>query len=296
MLKAVIPVAGLGTRMLPATKAIPKEMLPLVDKPIIQYIIKECYMAGINEIIFVTHSSKHSIENHFDTCFELKSLLEQKGKQQLLNEIEGICPKSIKIMHVRQGCSSGLGHAILCAKPLIGDNDFIVVLPDVIINEYDCNYESDNLPEMIDRFYSTGKSQILIERVNIEHVESYGIVDCHRNGDESDRFHDISAIIEKPKKDNAPSNLAIVGRYILSKHIWPLLEKTPIGVSGEIQLTDALSMLLKTHAIEGYHIKGRSHDCGDKMGYMKAFFEYSRQHQTFGYQFHRWIKDHVEVI
>ena len=296
MLKAVIPVAGLGTRMLPATKAIPKEMLPLVDKPIIQYIIKECYMAGINEIIFVTHSYKNSIENHFDTSFELKSLLEQKGKEQLLNEINGICPENLKIMHVRQGCASGLGHAILCAQPFIGDNDFIVVLPDVIINEYACNYASDNLPAMIDRFYSTGKSQILIEQVNIEHVENYGIVDCHNEVTHSGEFNNIYAIVEKPHKESAPSNLAIVGRYVLSKEIWPLLAKTPIGKSNEIQLTDALSMLLKTHAIEGYHIKGRSHDCGDKMGYMKAFFEYSRQHQTFGSQFHRWLKDSVETV
>lgn len=296
MLKAVIPVAGLGTRMLPATKAIPKEMLPLVDKPIIQYIIKECYMAGINEIIFVTHSSKNSIENHFDTSFELKSLLEQKGKQQLLNEINGVLPKNIKIMHVRQGDSNGLGHAILCAKPFIGDDDFIVVLPDVIINEYKCNYEFDNLPAMIERFHSTGKSQILIERVNKEHVENYGIVDCNSEASDSGYFNSISAIVEKPHKDNSPSDLAVVGRYVLSRKIWPLLETTPIGVSGEIQLTDALSMLLEIHAIEGYHIKGESHDCGDKMGYMKAFFEYSRQHQIFGSQFHRWIKDTVAVV
>lgn len=296
MLKAVIPVAGLGTRMLPATKAIPKEMLPLVDKPIIQYIIKECCMAGINEIIFVTHSSKNSIENHFDTSFELKSLLEQKGKQQLLNEINDVIPKNIKIMHVRQGDSNGLGHAILCAKPFIGDDDFIVVLPDVIINEYECNYQLDNLPAMIQRFNSTGKSQILIERVSKEHVENYGIVDCNNEPSSRGSFNSISAIVEKPHKDNSPSDLAVVGRYVLSREIWPLLETTPIGVSGEVQLTDALSALLKTHAIEGYHIKGQSHDCGDKMGYIKAFFEYSRQHQTFGSQFHRWIKDTVVAV
>ena len=174
--KAVIPVAGLGTRMLPATKAIPKEMLPLVDKPLIQYVVNECIAAGINEIVLVTHSSKNAIENHFDTSFELESMLEKRVKRQLLDEIQSICPPHVTIMQVRQGIAKGLGHAVMCAHPLIGDEPFAVILPDVIIDEYESNPTKDNLAEMLSRYEESGRSQIMVEPV--ADVTAYGVVDC----------------------------------------------------------------------------------------------------------------------
>ncbi|PLN13839.1 UTP--glucose-1-phosphate uridylyltransferase, partial [Klebsiella pneumoniae] len=174
--KAVIPVAGLGTRMLPATKAIPKEMLPLVDKPLIQYVVNECIAAGITEIVLVTHSSKNSIENHFDTSFELEAMLEKRVKRQLLEEVQSICPPHVTIMQVRQGLAKGLGHAVLCAHPVVGDEPVAVILPDVILDEYESDLSRDNLAEMISRFDETGASQIMVEPV--EDVTAYGVVDC----------------------------------------------------------------------------------------------------------------------
>lgn len=174
--KAVIPVAGLGTRMLPATKAIPKEMLPLVDKPLIQYVVNECIAAGITEIVLVTHSSKNSIENHFDTSFELEAMLEKRVKRQLLEEVQSICPPHVTIMQVRQGLAKGLGHAVLCAHPVVGDEPVAVILPDVILDEYESDLSRDNLAEMIHRFDETGSSQIMVEPV--EDVTAYGVIDC----------------------------------------------------------------------------------------------------------------------
>lgn len=174
--KAVIPVAGLGTRMLPATKAIPKEMLPLVDKPLIQYVVNECIAAGITEIVLVTHSSKNSIENHFDTSFELEAMLEKRVKRQLLEEVQSICPPHVTIMQVRQGLAKGLGHAVLCAHPVVGDEPVAVILPDVILDEYESDLSRENLAEMIHRFDETGSSQIMVEPV--EDVTAYGVVDC----------------------------------------------------------------------------------------------------------------------
>ncbi len=177
-MKAVIPVAGLGTRMLPATKAIPKEMLPIVDRPLIQYVVNECIAAGIKEIILVTHSSKNAIENHFDKSFELETTLESRVKRQLLEEIQSICPKDVTIMHVRQGEAKGLGHAILCAYPLIGDNAFAVILPDVLLDDTAADLKRDNLAKMIQNFKETGHSQVMVEPVELSLVSKYGIVDC----------------------------------------------------------------------------------------------------------------------
>ncbi|KAB7897086.1 UTP--glucose-1-phosphate uridylyltransferase GalU [Rouxiella sp. S1S-2] len=290
MLKAVIPVAGLGTRMLPATKAIPKEMLPIVDKPLIQYIVNECAAAGIKEIILVTHSSKNAIENHFDTSFELESMLESRVKRQLLEEIQSICPKGVTIMNVRQGQSKGLGHAVLCARPLIGDAPFAVLLPDVLMDEVSCDLRKDNLAAMLKRFDETGNSQVMVEEVPEEDVSKYGVVDCNGVEGEQGKSTPMKAIVEKPERKDAPSNLAVVGRYVFNKDIWPLLEITPYGAGNEIQLTDAIALLMKKETVEAFTMTGRSHDCGDKLGYMKAFVEYGLRHKATGEQFKAWLK------
>ncbi|PWC10318.1 UTP--glucose-1-phosphate uridylyltransferase GalU [Brenneria corticis] len=291
--KAVIPVAGLGTRMLPATKAIPKEMLPLVDKPLIQYVVNECIAAGINEIILVTHSSKNSIENHFDTSFELEAMLEKRVQRQLLEEVQSICPKHVTIMQVRQGLAKGLGHAVLCAHPLVGDEPVAVILPDVIIDEYASDLQKDNLSEMLQRFSETGHSQIMVEPV--ENVSSYGVVDCKgvelKPGDSAP----MVGVVEKPKASEAPSNLAVVGRYVLSAEIWSLLEKTPPGAGNEIQLTDSIAMLMEKETVEAYHLKGVSHDCGNKLGYMQAFVEYGLRHDSLGDDLTQWLRETIEA-
>ncbi|WP_291969352.1 UTP--glucose-1-phosphate uridylyltransferase GalU [Candidatus Symbiopectobacterium sp.] len=289
--KAVIPVAGLGTRMLPATKAIPKEMLPLVDKPLIQYVVNECIAAGLNEIILVTHSSKNSIENHFDTSFELEAMLEKRVKRQLLEEVQSICPKHVTIMQVRQGLAKGLGHAVMCAHPLVGDEPVAVILPDVIIDEFESNLKKDNLSEMLARFSETGHSQIMVEPV--EEVSSYGVVDCKGQALQPGDSVPMVGVVEKPKASEAPSNLAVVGRYVISADIWSLLEKTPPGAGNEIQLTDAIAMLMEKETVEAYHLKGVSHDCGNKLGYMRAFVEYGLRHNTLGNDFSAWLNETV---
>lgn len=280
--KAVIPVAGLGTRMLPATKAIPKEMLPLVDKPLIQYVVDECILAGITEIIFVTHSSKNSIENHFDTSFELEAMLEKRVKRQLLEEVKGILPSHVTVTSVRQGLAKGLGHAILCAYPLVGDEPFAVVLPDVIIDEHESDLTKDNLAAMVANYHEHKHSQIMVEPVAKESVSSYGIVDCHGEELSAGNVTQMYSVIEKPSVEQAPSNQAIVGRYVLSEKIWPLLARTPLGAGDEIQLTDAIAMLLHNDPVDAYCVKGRSHDCGHKLGYVQAFVEYVIRHKDFG--------------
>lgn len=280
--KAVIPVAGLGTRMLPATKAIPKEMLPIVDKPLIQYVVNEAVSAGIKDIVLITHSSKNAIENHFDRSFELEATLEKRVKRQLLNEIQSICPKDVTIMHVRQGIAKGLGHAISCARPLVNDEPFVVMLPDDLIDEYKADLSKDNLKAMIDRYEQTGKSQILVEKVEREELSSYGVIDIPEESKSQDisegQSIKITGFVEKPQPEQAPSSLAIVGRYVLSPTIWDLLKETPVGAGDEIQLTDTLKLLLKEEEIEGHVLKGRRLDCGSKFGYVKAFIEYAMMH------------------
>ncbi len=294
--KAVIPVAGLGTRMLPATKAIPKEMLPVVDKPLIQYVVREAIAAGIKEIILVTHSSKNSIENHFDKSFELEATLEKRVKRQLLAEVQNICPKDVTIMHIRQGEAKGLGHAILCAHPLVGDNPFVVLLPDVLIDEVASNPLTDNLAEMVKRFVDTSVSQIMVEPVPQDMVSDYGIANI--NGEElaAGESLPMTEMVEKPSIEEAPSNLAVVGRYVLSANIWPLLEKTPLGAGDEIQLTDAIAMLMQKEQVDAYRMKGMSHDCGSKLGYMKANIVYGLRHKTIGADFKAYLKDVVAKL
>lgn len=288
--KAVIPVAGLGTRMLPATKAIPKEMLPIVDKPLIQYIVNECVAAGVKEIILVTHSSKNAIENHFDKSFELETTLENRVKRQLLDEIQAICPKDVTIMHVRQGEAKGLGHAVLKARPLVGDVPFVVVLPDVLIDDVASDLKTENLAAMIKRFEQTNASQIMVEPVPEELVSSYGVADCGGVEISSGESVKMTQVVEKPPIDEAPSNLAVVGRYVLSSQIWDLLDFTPPGAGDEIQLTDAIASLMKMETVEAFHMTGKSHDCGSKIGYMKAFVEYGLRHEEKGEEFSVFIK------
>ena len=288
--KAVIPVAGLGTRMLPATKAIPKEMLPVVDKPLIQYVVAECVAAGIKEIILVTHASKNSIENHFDTSFELEATLEKRVKRQLLEDVQSICPKDVTIMHVRQGVANGLGHAILCARPMVGDNPFAVVLPDVIIDDAACNPKKDNMADMVAKFNTSRVSQIMVEKVPHEEVNKYGVVDLEGKELSEGESAKIHAMVEKPDLDDAPSDLAVVGRYVLSEGIWDCLEYTPPGAGGEIQLTDAIVSLMKEEQVDAYYMKGKSHDCGSKLGYMKANVEYALRHKDLKDEFLDYLK------
>lgn len=279
--------------MLPMTIAIPKEMLPLVDKPLIQYIVNECVAAGIKEIVLVTHSSKNAIENHFDTSFELEATLEKRVKRTLLDEVRSICPPDVTIMHVRQGEAKGLGHAVLCAKPIIGDDDFVVVLPDVILDAYTANQKTQNLAAMIKRFNKTQASQIMLEPVAQEDVSKYGIADINGVELTPGESAAINTMVEKPDVDAAPSNLAVVGRYVLSKNIWPLLAKTHVGAGGEIQLTDAIDALIAQETVEAFHMSGRSHDCGDKLGYLKAIVEYSMRHESLGDEFTEHLKSLV---
>lgn len=289
-MKAVIPVAGLGTRMLPATKAIPKEMLPVVDKPLIQYVVNEAIAAGITEIVLVTHSSKNSIENHFDTSFELETQLERRVKRQLLDEIRAICPEHVTIISVRQNEAKGLGHAIMCAQSVVGDDDVVVLLPDVLIDDSLADPKQDNLAAMIKRFQESRSSQIMVEEVPEELVHKYGVVNIGGESLDSGESKAMSSIVEKPKREEAPSNQAVVGRYVLSKFIWPLLRKTPLGAGDEIQLTDAIAMLMDVETVEAYRIKGKSHDCGSKIGYIKANVEYALRHPELDGEFSEYLK------
>ena len=290
--KAVIPVAGLGTRMLPATKAIPKEMLPLVDKPLIQYVVNECVAAGITEIILVTHSSKNAIENHFDTSFELESTLESRVKRQLLGEVRAITPKGVTITSVRQGQAKGLGHAVLCALPLVGEEPFAVVLPDVLIDEYESNLKTENLAKMISVYEKSSVSQVMVAPIPEDLVSNYGVVDLQGAEISPSENKPMEAIVEKPKKEEAPSSLAVVGRYVLTEKIWALIKQTPAGAGDEIQLTDAIASLIEQEQVDAFYMTGKSHDCGSKLGYMKAFVEYACQHEDVGEFFIEWIKLH----
>ncbi len=290
VLKAVLPVAGLGTRMLPATKAIPKEMLPLVDKPLIQYVVNEAVAAGIKEIVLVTHASKNSIENHFDTSFELEATLEARVKRSLLEEVRSIVPTDVTVISVRQSAPLGLGHAVLAARPIVGDNPFAIMLPDVIIDKYKSNSKTDNLSQMIDRFDKTGFNQVMVEPVPQEQVHQYGVVDLAGKKINAGENTAIKNMVEKPNNDEAPSNLAITGRYVVSTAIWDLLEYTPPGAGGEIQLTDALLQLRHLETLEAYHLRGKSHDCGSKLGYMLANVEYAMQSSQMGQEFTQQVK------
>lgn len=291
-LKAVIPVAGLGMRMLPATKAIPKEMLPIVDKPLIQYIVNECVAAGIKDIILVTHSSKNAIENHFDTSFELEAMLEARVKRQLLDEVQSITPKGVTLMHIRQGQPKGLGHAVLCAKPLVGDEPFVVVLPDILLDDAKADLKKDNLAHLIARFEQSGDSQVLVQAADDENVlYDYSVVECETTTLQPGESARMTSIIEKPSREvRLKSNYSAVGRYVLSADIWPILEKTKPGAWGRIQLTDAIAELLKQQPVEATELVGESYNCGEKLGYLQAFVAYGLRHPAQGKAFREWAE------
>lgn len=289
--KVVIPVAGLGTRMLPATKAIPKEMLPLVDRPLIQYIVEECAAAGLTDIILVTHSSKSAIENHFDANYELEDMLEKRAKDQLLAEVRAICPPEVTVMAVRQDVAKGLGHAVLCARPLIEDQPFAVVLPDVLVDSASSDLRRDNLAEMVANFNASGAAQVMVEKVPAELVNQYGIADISGVELAPGEQAPIKQLVEKPPVAEAPSDLAVVGRYVFPAALWSLLEKTPVGAGNEIQLTDAMAMLLQQQPVNAYYMKGKSHDCGNKLGYAQAFVEHALRHPALGPDFKAWLAD-----
>ncbi|OZB06279.1 MAG: UTP--glucose-1-phosphate uridylyltransferase [Idiomarina sp. 34-48-12] len=289
--KVVIPVAGLGTRMLPATKAIPKEMLPLVDRPLIQYIVEECAAAGLTDIILVTHSSKNAIENHFDANYELEDMLEKRAKDQLLAEVRAICPPGVTVMAVRQDVAKGLGHAVLCARPLIEDQPFAVVLPDVLVDSASSDLSRDNLAEMVANFNASGAAQVMVEKVPAELVNQYGVADINGVELAPGEQASIKRLVEKPPVAEAPSDLAVVGRYVFPAALWALLEKTQPGAGNEIQLTDAMAMLLEQQPVNAYYMKGKSHDCGNKLGYAQAFVEHAMRHPALGPDFKAWLAD-----
>ena len=285
--KAILPVAGLGTRFLPASKSIPKEMVTVVDRPAIEYVVKEAVAAGIEQIILVTHSSKASIENYFDRNFELETTLEQKQKFDLLKEIKDILPAHVSVVSVRQPQPLGLGHAVLCAKSIVGNDDFAVLLPDVLVKDADL---TNDLSLMIQRFNETHASQIMVEAVPDHLVDQYGIVDVASVPNEGQSIV-MQGIVEKPAVGSAPSNLSVVGRYVLPAKIMQLLEQTPKGAGNEIQLTDAIAALQKLENVEAYRMKGQTFDCGSKLGYLKAVLHYGVDHPTLGEAFKVLIQE-----
>ncbi|MDH1699094.1 UTP--glucose-1-phosphate uridylyltransferase GalU [Acinetobacter johnsonii] len=285
--KAILPVAGLGTRFLPASKSIPKEMVTVVDRPAVEYVVREAVAAGIEQIILVTHSSKSSIDNYFDRNFELETTLERKKKFDLLKEITEILPPHVSVISVRQPQPLGLGHAVLCAKAVVGNDDFAVLLPDVLVKDVEAK---NDLSLMIERFDETNSSQIMVEAVPDHLVDQYGIVDVASMPAEGHSIR-MQGIVEKPEVGTAPSNLSVVGRYILPAKIMTLLEQTPKGAGNEIQLTDAIAMLQQTDMVEAYRMKGQTFDCGSKLGYLKAVLHYGIDHPKLGDAFKDLIQE-----
>lgn len=285
--KAILPVAGLGTRFLPASKSIPKEMVTVVDRPAIEYVVREAVKAGIEQIILVTHSSKASIENYFDRNFELETTLEQKKKFDLLEEITQIIPSHVSVVSVRQPQPLGLGHAVLCAKSIVGQDDFAVLLPDVLVQD---NSGKNDLSRMISRYEASQAAQIMVEAIPDHLVDQYGIVDVKQSPNEGESIA-MQGIIEKPAIGSAPSNLSVVGRYILPAKIMQLLENTPKGAGNEIQLTDAIAMLQETDTVEAYRMQGQTFDCGSKLGYLKAVLHYGVAHPKLGLEFKQLIQE-----
>lgn len=285
--KAVLPVAGLGTRFLPASKSIPKEMVTVVDRPAIEYVVREAVEAGVEQIILVTHSSKASIENYFDRNFELETTLEQKKKFDLLAEITQIVPAHVSVVSVRQPQPLGLGHAVLCAKSVVGQDDFAVLLPDVLVKD---SSGQNDLSRMISRYNECQAAQIMVEAVPNHLVDQYGIVDVALSPNEGESIA-MQGIIEKPAVGSAPSNLSVVGRYVLPAKIMQLLENTPKGAGNEIQLTDAIAMLQQTNVVEAYRMQGQTFDCGSKLGYLKAVLHYGIEHPKLGNDFKELIQE-----
>lgn len=283
--KAVFPVAGMGTRFLPATKASPKEMLPIVDKPLIQYAVEEAVAAGCTEMVFITGRNKRSIEDHFDKAYELENELAFRNKDALLAHVQDIVPKNVSCIFIRQAEALGLGHAVACAKPVIGDEAFAVILADDLIDA-----PQGALAQMVDVYQQTGNSVLGVETVDPSETGSYGIVEINAEADKQ-RIH---SIVEKPHPDVAPSNLAVVGRYILTARIFEMMQNMPRGAGGEIQLTDGIARLLKYEPVWAHAFEGVRYDCGSKLGYLEATLAYGLKHPEVGAAFQKLLATYAK--
>jgi len=280
--KAVFPVAGMGTRFLPATKASPKEMMPIVDKPLIQYAVEEAVAAGMTEMIFVTGRGKRAIEDHFDKAFELETELEQRAQKQMLKMVQNITPRNVSCTYVRQPQALGLGHAILCAMPVVGNLPFAVVLADDLIDG-----NPPVLKQMAGVFERRGRSVVAVQNVSRQETRRYGIVKIELR---SKSPHRISGIVEKPEAAAAPSTLGVVGRYLLTPRIFHHLRYGQPGSGGEIQLTDAIAALISEEDVFAYEFEGTRYDCGSKMGYLQANFQFALKHPEVGADFKRYLR------
>ncbi len=283
--KAVFPVAGLGTRFLPATKAQPKEMLPIVDKPLIQYAVEEAYAAGVRHMIFVTGRNKRAIEDHFDTAYELENELEASGKKDLLALVQGLLPDDMNCSFVRQPRSLGLGHAVLCAQPLVGDEPFAVLLADDLMSG-----EPDGpgvLAQMVQEFERVQTSLLAVQEVPREHVKRYGIVAGQSTGE---RLIRVEKMVEKPSPETAPSRMGVAGRYILSAAVFDKIRTQQRGAGGEIQLTDGIAALIETEGVHAYRYAGKRYDCGSKEGFLEATVEFALRHPEVGPAFRDYLQ------
>ncbi|HUG78179.1 MAG TPA: UTP--glucose-1-phosphate uridylyltransferase GalU [Burkholderiales bacterium] len=280
--KAVFPVAGLGSRFLPVTKASPKEMLPIVDKPLIQYAVEEAAAAGVTEMIFVTGRNKRAIEDHFDKAYELETELQRKNKNVLLDMVRSVLPEGVHCIYTRQAEPLGLGHAVLCAQPVVGNEPFAVILADDLMDS-----EPPAIARMAQIFAREGASLLGVEEVPRDQTQSYGIVTIDPMQGDTARIH---SIVEKPKPADAPSNLAVVGRYVLTPRIFELLSEVKPGAGGELQLTDAISALLTHERVLAVRLPGRRFDCGSKLGYLQASVELGLRHPEVGEDFARYLK------
>lgn len=282
--KAVFPVAGMGTRFLPATKANPKETLPVVDKPLIQYAVEEAINAGVELLVFVTGRNKRSIEDHFDKAYELEAGLAASGKTDRLEQVQDIIPSGVSCVYIRQPEALGLGHAILCSKAVIGDDPFAIILPDDLIEDGNRGC----LKQMVDVYEREHSGVIGVQKVAQEEVGSYGVI----SGDSvNEHLWRVSGLVEKPKPEEAPSNIAVVGRYILQPSIFKAIEDTAEGAGGEIQLTDAIAKQLERESVYAYEFEGRRFDCGSKLGYLEATVEYALMHPEVGEDFAEYLKN-----
>jgi len=279
--KAVFPVAGLGTRFLPATKASPKEMLPIVDKPLIQYAAEEAVAAGIKDLIFITGRGKRAIEDHFDKAYELEAELQAHGKNKLLKEVRGLLPDGVTCAYIRQAEALGLGHAVMCARHLVGDEPFAVILADDLIDA-----QVPVMKQMVQAHAKTNGSLIAVQTVAREETGSYGIVSAEPHGD---KISKMTGIVEKPQPEDAPSTLGVVGRYILSPRIFHFLENLRRGAGGEIQLTDAIGRLLREEGVYAYEFQGQRYDCGSKLGYLQATVNLGLKHPQLAKEFRDFL-------
>ncbi|MCK5728945.1 MAG: UTP--glucose-1-phosphate uridylyltransferase GalU [Methylococcales bacterium] len=284
--KAVFPVAGLGTRFLPATKANPKEMLPIVDKPLIQYAVEEAIAAGIDTLIFITGRNKHCIQDHFDKSYELESELEKKGKNELINDLHAILPAHVTCVFIRQSEALGLGHAVLCAKSIVGNEPFAVLLADDLVEDGNRGC----IKQLVKLFKKERHSILAVEPVDQDKTDQYGIVEIKAK---SKRVGEIMSIIEKPKPEVAPSNLGVIGRYILTPAIFKHLDSVTQGAGGEIQLTDAIAELQKEETVLSYQFKGQRYDCGSKLGYLIANVEHGLLHPALKDKFAHYLKQRL---